>query len=87
MREYQVRICEGLGVKVPGPTRQRRPSCDVSDRSALPPRAAVMLRAANGREVPCVDGSELARRIFTSQGLVGAAMCSACERGSHDRWP
>jgi hypothetical protein len=21
MREYQVRICEGLGVKVPGPTR------------------------------------------------------------------
>jgi hypothetical protein len=38
-------------------------------------------------EVPCVDGSGLARRIFTSQGLVGAAMCSACERGSHDRWP
>jgi AraC family transcriptional regulator, regulatory protein of adaptative response / methylated-DNA-[protein]-cysteine methyltransferase len=24
-----------------------------------------------------VDGSELARRIFTSQALVGAAMCSA----------
>ena len=22
MREYQVRICEGLGVKFPGPTRQ-----------------------------------------------------------------
>ncbi len=32
----------------------------------------------DGREVPCVDGSELARRIFTLQGLVGAAMCSAC---------
>jgi hypothetical protein len=30
------------------------------------------------REVPCVDGSWLARTIFTSQGLVGAAMCSAC---------
>jgi hypothetical protein len=26
------------------------------------------------RDVPCVDGSELARRIFTQQGLVGAAL-------------
>src|ERR1700720_2088570 len=26
MREYQVRICERLGVKFPGPTRQRRKS-------------------------------------------------------------
>jgi hypothetical protein len=25
MREYHVRICEGLGVKFPGPTRHRRP--------------------------------------------------------------
>ena len=25
MREYQVRICERLGVKFPGPTRQSRP--------------------------------------------------------------
>ena len=25
MREYQVRICEGLGVKFPGPTRQFLP--------------------------------------------------------------
>ena len=24
MREYQVRICERLGVKLPGPTRQKR---------------------------------------------------------------
>ena len=23
MREYQVRICEGLGVKFPGPTRRQ----------------------------------------------------------------
>jgi hypothetical protein len=29
------------------------------------------------RDVPCVDGSGLARRFFTSQGLVDAAMCSA----------
>ena len=26
MREYQVRICERLGVKFPGPTRQTLPS-------------------------------------------------------------
>ena len=25
MREYQVRFCEGLGVKLPGSTRQNRP--------------------------------------------------------------
>jgi hypothetical protein len=34
--------------------------------------------AAVPAEKPCVDGSWLARTIFTSQGLVGAAMCSAC---------
>jgi len=27
MREYQVRICEGLGVKFPGPTRQLDSCC------------------------------------------------------------
>ena len=26
MREYQVRICERLGVKLPGPTRQKQTS-------------------------------------------------------------
>ena len=34
MREYQVRICEGLGVKFPGPTR-RQPvlsTCSVTSR-------------------------------------------------------
>jgi hypothetical protein len=28
-----------------------------------------------------------ARAFFTFATLVGAAMCSACLRGSHDRWP
>jgi hypothetical protein len=37
------------------------------------------------RKVPCVDGSELARTFFTFAALVGAAMCSACRCGSHDR--
>ena len=36
---------------------------------------------------PCVDGSGLARTFCRSAALVGAAMCSASERGSHDRWP
>jgi hypothetical protein len=39
------------------------------------------------REVPCVDGSELARAFFRFAALVGAAMCSAFRCGSHDRWP
>ena len=36
---------------------------------------------------PCVDGSGLARTFFTSAALVGAAMCSAFECGTRDRWP
>ena len=36
---------------------------------------------------PCVDGFGLARVFFTSAALVGAAMCSAFQRGSRDRWP
>jgi hypothetical protein len=34
-----------------------------------------------------VDGSELARTFCDVAALVGAAMCSACLRGSRDRWP
>jgi hypothetical protein len=51
----------------------------------------INIPACNARpvhtEVPCVDGSELARAFFTCAALVGAAMCSAFERGSYDRWP
>jgi hypothetical protein len=55
--------------------------------SALPPKADIGERNLDVRFVPCVDGSELARTFFTSAASVGAAMCSACLRGSHDRWP
>jgi hypothetical protein len=55
--------------------------------SALPPKADIAELEEHVRFVPCVDGSELARDIFTFAELVGAAMCSACLRGSHDRWP
>jgi hypothetical protein len=37
-RECQVRFCEGLGVKFPGPTRQEATSADDWAKSALPPK-------------------------------------------------
>jgi hypothetical protein len=37
-------------------------------------------------EVPCVDGSLLARVFFTVQ-LVGCGHVFGLLRGSHDRWP
>ncbi|MGA9201738.1 MAG: hypothetical protein WBZ67_14705, partial [Pseudolabrys sp.] len=51
------------------------------------PKADKRWRGCIIRFVPCVDGSELARAFFTFAALVGAAMCSAFECGSHDRWP
>src|SRR5450756_3004699 len=36
MREYQVRICERLGVKFPGPTRQKRRFDPLAVTSGLP---------------------------------------------------
>jgi hypothetical protein len=35
MREYQVRICEGLGVKFPGPTRPELSNRDVGFGSGI----------------------------------------------------
>ena len=40
-RECQVRFCEGLGVKFPGPTRQKRTSRSTGPMSALGPISAV----------------------------------------------
>jgi hypothetical protein len=54
--------------------------------TALPPKADSSRTSRYVRKVPCVDGSGLARRIFTLQAWVGAAMCSAFRCGSHDRW-
>jgi hypothetical protein len=50
--------------------------------TALPSKAEVNLRSCDVADVPCVDGSELARTFFTPAGLVGAAMCSACLCGT-----
>src|SRR6476620_4940620 len=63
------------------------PNTDEQDQ--LSPGRHIRL-ATHGRSiqnVPCVDGSELARAFFTFAALVGAAMCSAFRCGSHDRVP
>ena len=57
MREYQVRICERLGVKFPGPTRQRRlnPEDTAYRRSASNgkgPRSASTFRVAPAATLP-----------------------------------
>jgi hypothetical protein len=39
MREYQVRICERLGVKFPGPTRHKQNQLCLMPRSGLPSKA------------------------------------------------
>ena len=44
-------------------------------------------RAAGPYKRAMCGRSGLARTFFTPAALVGAAMCSACLRGSHDRWP
>ena len=57
------------------------------------PRLQLEKFAINGAKrllqhnLPCVDGSELARAFFRFAALVGAAMCSAFRCGSHDRVP
>jgi hypothetical protein len=44
MREYQVRICERLGVKFLGPTRHLRPTAAIAFESALTSTPDISLR-------------------------------------------
>ena len=55
MREYQVRICERLGVKFPGPTRHDRPIPHVRAISAVPSIATDAPTCRIGSEVPDPD--------------------------------
>jgi hypothetical protein len=68
-----------MGHSRPGPAGRR------SSHVRYAPKATVGHQNAIGRDGPCVDGSELARRIFTLQAW--SVQPSAFERGSHDRWP
>src|SRR6266571_2010956 len=63
MREYQVRICERLGVKLPGPTRQFLPKSDVRVVSVYRPITDVRRSAAKGRNGPLSD-IRAGRNIF-----------------------
>jgi hypothetical protein len=45
MREYHVRICEGLGVKFPGSTRQSRRFLRVHGTSGYPPKLTTIAMA------------------------------------------
>jgi len=64
MREYHVRICEGLGVKLPGPTRQSRRIKQVDDTSAKPPIASIRPAGAGPtrRASSNIDGIDLGPR-------------------------
>ena len=55
----------------------------------MTPRASDQNEQRNDltEEMRLENGSKLARRILHVAGVVGAAMCSAFECGSHDRWP
>src|SRR5215218_7548012 len=52
MREYQVRICERLGVKFPGPTRHERPKRHGRRRVRITPELRTLAEAA-GRSLQC----------------------------------
>jgi len=48
MREYQVRFCEGLGVKLPGSTRHQRQIHGTGAVSGPPPVATGLARGNEG---------------------------------------
>src|ERR1039457_1053973 len=66
MREYQVRICERLGVQFLGPTRQWRRFERTLRMSGLPSTATEFLRYGNRREGPLPDSWSAANRHLYS---------------------
>jgi hypothetical protein len=58
--------------------------CRERPMSAFPPKSAYVRTLVDVSEMPCVDGSVLARAFFTFAAWVGAAMCLAFRCGSHD---
>jgi hypothetical protein len=63
----------------PMPTAERTMTPGASDQDKQRDDLTAEMRLENG--------SELARTFFTLAELVGAPVCSALKRGSHDRWP
>jgi hypothetical protein len=64
-RECQVRFCEGLGVKFPGPTRQKRRSALLPATSGLSPSTDIIRPVRLVRSVPLADIASGTRRIRT----------------------
>jgi hypothetical protein len=70
MREYQVRICERLGVKFPGPTRQSRRFDRLLATSGLPRRTDVVRPHAQVRFVPPTCDINSFNHFIGAQGEV-----------------
>src|SRR5258705_11529666 len=72
-RECQVRFCEGLGVKFPGPTRQQRPSRSRNPTSALRLRVGKdFLHVAGWSVRPCVRPLDAGHMTAGHNGLRGS---------------
>src|SRR5262249_48627158 len=65
MREYQVRICEGLGVKFPGPTRHSRRIDGLRHTSAVPPIAPGKRTWRQESYGPEADSCVAAKRAYS----------------------
>jgi len=81
MREYPVRICEGLGVKLPGPTRHKQASQRIHGHGAsasvsgqsIDPNAVVDIDTEDDGNWPGITMADLYR------------MCDAPVRDKHLR--
>jgi hypothetical protein len=62
-RECQVRFCEGLGVKFPGPTRQSRRSACAPLTSGLPREADIFSVCRHVSKVPIPDSCSAAKCV------------------------
>src|SRR4030088_132239 len=73
-RECQVRFCEGLGVKFPGPTRQSRRSDRARLTSGLPRLADFLRVIRHVSKVPIADSCTTAVGIAILADIVGSAL-------------
>jgi hypothetical protein len=55
--------------------------------AVMPPTPDISLHDANCRDGPMCGRLRVGKENLHFAALVGAAMCSAFLRGTHDRWP